>query len=92
VNSGLPRPVARRALTGQPPQAFGLPANTAKLAVGEPADFVVWDGDPIDTASKPIAVVAQGQRVIADPEDEEPKKRPTPARAQPAPTRRGRGE
>lgn len=91
ANAGMPRPVVRRALTGQPPQAFGMPANTAKLAVGESADLVVWDGDPIDTASKPLAVVAQGQRVMAGPDDE-PKKRNAPARTQPAPTRRGRGE
>jgi imidazolonepropionase-like amidohydrolase len=91
VNAGMPRPVARRALTGQPPAAFGLPANTAKLAAGEPADFVVWDSDPIDTASRALAVVAQGQRVMAGPDDE-PKKRGPAPRAQPAPTRRGRGE
>jgi imidazolonepropionase-like amidohydrolase len=91
VNAGMPRPVARRALTAQPPAAFGLPANTAKLSVGESADYVVWNGDPIDTASRAVAVVAQGQRVMAGPDDE-PKKRGPAPRAQPAPTRRGRGE
>jgi imidazolonepropionase-like amidohydrolase len=91
VNAGLPRQVARRALTAQPPQAFGLPANTAKLGTGESADFVVWDGDPIDLASRAVAVVAQGQQVMAGPEDE-PKKRAAP-QAQPTPNRRRqRGE
>jgi imidazolonepropionase-like amidohydrolase len=91
VNAGLPRPVARRALTGQPPAAFGLPANTAKLGTGESADFVVWDGDPIDLASRAVAVIAQGQHVMAGPDDE-PKKRATP-QTQPTPNRRRqRGE
>jgi imidazolonepropionase-like amidohydrolase len=86
VNAGLPRPVARRALTGQPPAAFGLPANTAKLGTGESADFVVWDGDPIDLASRAVAVVAQGQHVMVGPDDE-PKKRTAP-QAQPTTNRR----
>jgi imidazolonepropionase-like amidohydrolase len=90
VNAGLPRPVARRALTGQPATAFGLPPKTGQLIPGESADLVVWDGDPIDTASKPVAVVAQGQRVVAGPDDDEPKKRTATPGQQPAPTRRGR--
>jgi imidazolonepropionase-like amidohydrolase len=90
VNAGMPRQVARRALTGQPGPAFGLPAKTGQLTPGESADLVVWDGDPIDTASKPVAVVAQGQRVQAGPDDDEPKKRTATPGQQPAPTRRGR--
>lgn len=89
VNAGLSRPTARRALIGLPATAFALPATTGKLAAGESADFVVWDGDVLDTASKPLAVVAQGQRVAAGKTDETRKKAaPAP---QPAPTRRGRG-
>jgi imidazolonepropionase-like amidohydrolase len=91
VNAGLSRSVARRALTAQPPEAFGLPPKTGQLAVGESADFVIWDGDPIDTASRAVAVVAQGQRVIAGPEDEPKKKSATP-QSEPTPQRRRRGE
>jgi len=91
VNAGLPRQVARRALTAQPPTAFGLPANTAKLGTGESADFVVWDGDPIDLASRAVAVVAQGQHVMAGPDDE-PKKRAAPQSQPTANRRRQRGE
>ena len=34
-----------------------------RLAPGDPADFVIWDGDPVDLTRRPVAVVAQGQRV-----------------------------
>ena len=90
MNAGLQRPAARRALIGQPPTPFGLPPNTGKLAAGDSADFVVWDGDPIDAASRALAIVAQGQRVAAGPDDEPKKKGPAP-QAEPAPQRRRRG-
>jgi imidazolonepropionase-like amidohydrolase len=63
VNAGMPRPTARVALTAQPAVAFGLPAGTGRLGFGDAADFVVWTGDPIDATSKPVAVVALGQRL-----------------------------
>jgi imidazolonepropionase-like amidohydrolase len=63
VNGGLPRALARRALIGQPVEKFGLPAACGRLAPGEAADFVVWEGDPVDPGCRPAAVVAQGQRV-----------------------------
>jgi imidazolonepropionase-like amidohydrolase len=63
VNGGLPRPAARLGLVAQPAVRFGLPASAGRLAVGDPADFVVWDGDVVNPGSRPLAVVAQGQRV-----------------------------
>jgi imidazolonepropionase-like amidohydrolase len=63
VNGGLPRPVARLGLIGQPSVRFGLPASVGRLSVGDPADFVVWDGDVVNPGSRPLAVVSQGQRV-----------------------------
>jgi imidazolonepropionase-like amidohydrolase len=63
VNAGLGRPAARRGLVGVPAQRFGLPADTGRLALGDRADFVVWDGDPLDPAAKPVAVVVRGQRI-----------------------------
>jgi imidazolonepropionase-like amidohydrolase len=72
VNAGLPRSAARRALIGQPGDAFGLPTSTGRLALGDAADFVIWTGDPLDTTSKPAAVVVQGQRVAASAGDDAP--------------------
>jgi imidazolonepropionase-like amidohydrolase len=62
-NAGLPRNAARRGLVAQPAEAFGLPAGTGRLSPGDAADFVVWDGDPLDPGSRPRGVFSQGQRV-----------------------------
>jgi imidazolonepropionase-like amidohydrolase len=61
VSAGLSRASARKALTGQPAEALGLPASTGRLLPGDAADFVIWTGDPLDTTSRPAAVIAQGQ-------------------------------
>lgn len=89
VSAGVARPAARRALMGLPAAAFHLPPHTGKLASGESADFVVWTGDVLDTGSRPLAVVAQGQQVMAG-KDDEPRKRAALPPTEPAPTRRGR--
>ncbi len=63
VNAGMSRSTARRALIGQPSTAFGLPADSGRLASGDVADFVIWDGDPLDPGSRPNSVISQGHRV-----------------------------
>lgn len=70
VNAGLPRAAARRALLAQPPEVFGLSTATARWTPGDPADFVVWDGDPLDTASRVLTVVVNGQSVARGPVQE----------------------
>jgi imidazolonepropionase-like amidohydrolase len=62
VNAGMPRPAARLAMIGQPADRFGLTAGTGRLSLGDRADFVIWDGDPLDPAARPAAVVIRGQR------------------------------
>jgi imidazolonepropionase-like amidohydrolase len=84
VNAGLPRAAARRGLIGAAAPALGLAADTGRLAPGASADFVVWDGDPLDLASTPVAVVLDGQRhVRVDTDDDGPAVKS----AGPAPTR-----
>jgi imidazolonepropionase-like amidohydrolase len=61
--AGLPRTAARRGLTAEAALALGLPAGVGRLSPGDVADFVVWDGCPLDLGSRPFAVVAGGQRV-----------------------------
>lgn len=63
VNGGLPRSAARRALVAHGGERFGLPVGSGRLSSGDAADFVIWDGDPVDPAVRPTAVIAQGQRV-----------------------------
>ncbi len=63
VNAGMPRTAARRGLVGQSPERLGLPAGTGRLSAGDAADFVVWDGDPLDAGARPVAVMVHGQRV-----------------------------
>jgi imidazolonepropionase-like amidohydrolase len=65
ANLGLSRAAARRALIAQPGEAHGLPASGSRLQPGDPADFVVWTGDPLDTISRPQAVVLNGNRLSA---------------------------
>jgi hypothetical protein len=67
TNFGLSRPTARRALAGKPAEGFGLPPETGRLAPGDAADFVVWDGDPLDPTARAVAVVVKGQRVAKGP-------------------------
>jgi imidazolonepropionase-like amidohydrolase len=40
-----------------------LPAHSGRLRPGDVADFVIWDGDPVDPGHRPSMVIAQGQRV-----------------------------
>jgi imidazolonepropionase-like amidohydrolase len=63
VNAGMPRPAARRGLVGQAPERLGLPQGTGRLSAGDGADFVIWDGDPLDPGARPVAVIVHGQRV-----------------------------
>jgi imidazolonepropionase-like amidohydrolase len=63
VQTGLSRPAARRGLTAEAALTLGLPAGAGRLSPGDAADFVVWDGCPLDVGSRPLAVVADGQRL-----------------------------
>ena len=61
VAAGLPRSEALRALTASGP-------NMSKDAKGSwqsgtPADFVIWDGSPLDLSSRPLTVVVDGQKL-----------------------------
>lgn len=62
ANGGLARPLARRGLIASA-EPFNLPPGTARLAAGDPADAVIWDGDPLDPASRALAVIAAGHRI-----------------------------
>jgi hypothetical protein len=51
VAHGLPHDAALAALTSTPADVFGLGAAAGRIAVGSPADLVLWSGDPLEVTS-----------------------------------------
>ena len=63
VRAGLPHAAAIAAITSAPAVALGLGAKYGTLAPGKVANLVVWSGDPLEIASRPLAVVIRGKKV-----------------------------
>lgn len=56
---GVTRDQALSLITRNPAAIFGM-ADTGTIAVGQRADLVVWDGDPLELQSAPVAVLIDG--------------------------------
>ena len=56
---GLTRGQALATITRNPAKIFGM-ADLGTLEVGKRGDVVVWDGDPLELASAPVAVLIDG--------------------------------
>jgi imidazolonepropionase-like amidohydrolase len=56
---GLTRGQALASITANPARIFGL-TDAGTLAVGKAGDVVVWDGDPLELMSAPVAVLING--------------------------------
>lgn len=56
---GVTRDQALSLITRNPATIFGM-ADTGTIAVGQRADLVVWDGDPLELQSAPVAVLIDG--------------------------------
>lgn len=56
---GLTRGQALAAITSAPASIFGM-ADVGTLEVGKRGDVVVWDGDPLELTSAPVAVLIDG--------------------------------
>ncbi len=56
---GLTKAQALAAITANPARILGL-ADTGTLEVGKRADIVLWDGDPLELMSTPVAVWIDG--------------------------------
>ena len=50
VANGLPWDTAFAGLTRVPAEALGVSGQFGRIAVGQRADLVLWDGDPLDVA------------------------------------------
>jgi imidazolonepropionase-like amidohydrolase len=59
--SGLDWGKAFAAITSKPAQVMGMDGEIGSLRPGRRADVVLWDGDPLELSSQPLAVWIDGQ-------------------------------
>lgn len=60
VNAGLSWDAAFKAITLTPATMFGYP-TLGQIRVGDKANLVVWDGDPLEVTSAPVAIFIDGK-------------------------------
>jgi imidazolonepropionase-like amidohydrolase len=60
VSYGLPYQAALAAITINPARIWGIADRVGSLEVGKDADLVIWNGDPLETRSWPLAVFIRG--------------------------------
>jgi imidazolonepropionase-like amidohydrolase len=58
--TGLPWGQAFATITSKPAQAIGMDSELGSLRQGRRADVVIWDGDPLEIASAPVAMFIDG--------------------------------
>jgi hypothetical protein len=63
VAHGLPKDAALAALTVQPAEIFGLAGERGRIARGQVADLVLWNGDPLEVTSAADQVWIAGRAV-----------------------------
>lgn len=61
VANGLSYEAALAAITLNPAKMYGVSDRLGSLEIGKVADVVVWDGDPLETSTRPIAVLIDGR-------------------------------
>lgn len=61
VANGLPYADGLAAITRAPAAIFGFAGGAGTLAAGADADLVIWDGDPLEPSSAPMAVFVGGK-------------------------------
>lgn len=61
VAHGLPHTAGVAALTINPARMFGVADRYGSIEVGKAADVVVWDGDPLEVTTRPLAVFIDGR-------------------------------
>lgn len=63
VAHGLPWIAGLHAITQAPAELFGLGDALGSIRVGEPANLVLWDGDPLEVTSFAVQVWIDGQNI-----------------------------
>lgn len=63
VAHGLPYDAAIRAITWGPSHIFGTDDHIGSIAPGKDADLVIWDGDPLEPLTQPVAIFVNGKEV-----------------------------
>ncbi|MGK0266998.1 MAG: imidazolonepropionase-like amidohydrolase [Maricaulis sp.] len=61
VGHGVPWDAAFRAITLTPAEIYGVGDRFGALAAGYSGDVVVWDGDPLEVMSAPVAMLINGE-------------------------------
>ena len=61
VSRGLPYAAGIEALTLGPARIFGVADQLGSIAPGKVADLVIWDGDPLEALTEPVAVFIEGR-------------------------------
>lgn len=61
VRNGLDEAAARKALFGDAARIAGVADRVGTLERGKHADFILWDGDPLDLTSSPSAIYIKGR-------------------------------
>lgn len=64
VGNGLPKEIALAAITTVPAEWFGIDLGT--IEAGADANLIVWDGNPLDAMSAPIAIYRGGESLSLD--------------------------
>lgn len=66
VANGLPYVEALKAITINPLSIWRAGESAGRLAPGQAADLVVWDGDPLEPSTNAMAVVVEGRTVSTE--------------------------
>jgi imidazolonepropionase-like amidohydrolase len=69
MRGGLPFEAALAAVTIHPARLLGVEKRVGSIEVGKDADLVLWNGEPFEPSSRPIAVIVDGVLQV----DERPK-------------------
>lgn len=61
VRAGLPREEALKAVTLYAAEHLGIADRVGSIEKGKDADLVIWDGDPLDTRSRAVRTIVDGE-------------------------------
>ena len=71
VRGGMNRDIAFRSLTSGAANLAGVGNHVGAVRAGLDADLVLWSGDPVDPASRVLAVYVDGELVHESPVEED---------------------